>query len=174
MTIFPIIRDFEWKIGKILSDFKGNCCNYRSCAWMSQFRTEAQWGKYNITPSWFLQKNQHFFLRINGFTKELAKELISRNFFTWKYFVVLFHTVWSKSWFREMLNIASSKNWFHEKSSKLHGNFLRKIILASSTSKSTTSTSLQPLQIANPWISPYVPGIVMANLIIIKDGFKKF
>ena len=37
--------------------------------------------KYHKTRSLFLRKNQHFFRQINGFTKEVTKELISRKFF---------------------------------------------------------------------------------------------
>ena len=36
--------------------------------------------KYNKTRSRFLEKNQHFFRQITVFTKEVTKELISRNF----------------------------------------------------------------------------------------------
>ena len=38
--------------------------------------------KYYKTRSQFLRKNQHFFRQINVFTKEVTKELISRNFFS--------------------------------------------------------------------------------------------
>ena len=47
---------------------------------------------YCQTQSRFLLKSQHFFRLINSFTKELTKEFISRKFFTWSRFIVLFHT----------------------------------------------------------------------------------
>ena len=46
-----------------------------------EFRSAHSVEKSSKTRSRFLRKNQHFFRQINVFTKEITKEVISRNFF---------------------------------------------------------------------------------------------
>ena len=61
----------------------------------SQYSVE----KLSKTHSLFFRKNQHFFHQINVFTKEVAKELISRkNFHRDRVFKMNFSTLWFSLW----------------------------------------------------------------------------
>ena len=75
----------NWKINREIK-FSSKFCNtfFRECSLEKNYKTRSR----------FLRKNQHFFRQINVFTKEVTKELISRNNFWWEREFLVFSKLW--------------------------------------------------------------------------------